>query len=81
MQTTMTKGLAGYLTPPLLAARWGLAVWQARRLADLFRSEVPTVSNGTRLIPESLLPKLRAEAVKRGWLPAEGGAVLEEDDV
>jgi hypothetical protein len=63
-----------HLTTGEVAAMYGVRVWQARRAADALGHEIPRAGL-YRLIPRGLLGPLEEELKRRGWLPAETGAV------
>jgi hypothetical protein len=56
-----------YLTIGQLAARYGIADWQARRAVDAIGGEIPRAGL-YRLVPCSLLGRVERELKTRGYL-------------
>jgi hypothetical protein len=61
------------LTTAGAAVELGVEIWQVRRALDGIGG-VPRVGQ-YRAVPRSMLPKLRAELVRKGYLKEEAAAV------
>jgi hypothetical protein len=62
-----------HLTTPEVARALGVEVWQARRAVDALGEAVPRAGL-YRLVPLTLLDRVRQEAARRGYLHDQEGA-------
>jgi hypothetical protein len=58
-----------YFTTREIAGSHGIAIWQVRRAVDALGVLIPRIGL-YRAVPRRLLPRLRRELRRRGWLPA-----------
>jgi hypothetical protein len=62
-----------HLTTSEIAALFDANIWQVRRAVDAIGQSIPRAGL-YRLVPRELLGLVKAEMVRRGYLPQEAGA-------